>query len=112
MPAWTRIATVAGAALLLASAAGAAEPTTVELTLKDHRFTPSEVRVPANQPFQITVHNQDDAAEELDSGALKVEKVVPPGSSATVRVRPLKPGRYEFVGEYNEKTAKGAVVAE
>ena len=112
MRSWTTIATVAGAALLLASAAKAAEPATVELTLKDHRFTPSEVKVPANQPFQITVHNQDDAAEELDSSALKVEKVVPPGSSATVRVRPLKPGRYEFVGEYNEKTAKGAVVAE
>ena len=29
-----------------------------------------------------------------------------------MRVRPLKPGRYDFVGEYNEKTAKGAVVAE
>ena len=112
MPSWTTIAAAAGATLFLASAAGAAEPAPVELTLKDHRFTPSEVRVPAGQPFQITVHNQDDAAEELDSGPLKVEKVVPPGGSATVRVRPLKPGRYEFVGEYNEKTAKGAVVAE
>jgi plastocyanin len=112
MPAWTRIATVAGAALLLASAAGAAEPTTVELTLKDHRFTPAEVKVPAGQPFQITVHNQDGTAEELDSGPLKVEKVVPPGGSATVRVRPLQPGRYKFVGEYNEKTAQGVVVAE
>ena len=38
--------------------------------------------------------------------------MVPPGSSATVRVRPMPPGRYEFKGEYNEETAKGAVVAE
>jgi hypothetical protein len=112
MPSWTTIGVATGATLLLATAAGAAEPTAVELTLKDHRFTPAEVRVPANQPFQITVHNQDDAAEEFDSGPLKVEKIVPAGGSATVRVRPLKPGRYAFVGEYNEKTAQGVVVAE
>jgi plastocyanin len=112
MPSWTTIAAAAGATLFLASAAGAAEPAPVELTLKDHRFTPSEVRVPAGQPFRITVHNQDGTAEEFDSGPLKVEKVVPPGGSATVRVRPLQPGRYEFVGEYNEKTAQGVVIAE
>ena len=112
MRSWTRIATVAGAALLLASAAGAAEPTTVELTLKDHRFTPAEVKVPANQPFQITVHNQDDAAEEIDSGPLKVEKVVPPGSSATVRVRPMPPAATSSWASTTRRRRKGVVVAE
>jgi len=29
-----------------------------------------------------------------------------------VRIGPLKPGRYSFIGEYNEATAKGTVIAE
>ena len=82
------------------------------VTIKDHRFTPSEIKVPANQRVTITVINEDATAEEFDSGALKVEKVVAGKSKGTVRIGPLKPGRYLFIGEYNEATAKGTVIAE
>ena len=82
------------------------------LTIKDHRFTPAEIKVPANQRIMITVINEDATAEEFDSGALKVEKVVAGKSKGTVRIGPLKPGRYPFIGEYNEATAKGTVIAE
>ena len=82
------------------------------VTIKDHRFTPVEIKVPANQRVVITVINDDATAEEFDSGALKVEKVIAGKSKGTVRIGPLKPGRYPFIGEYNEATAKGTVVAE
>jgi Cupredoxin-like domain len=82
------------------------------LTLKDHQFTPTEIKVPANQRVMITVINNDTTAEEFDSTALKVEKVVPGNSKGTVRIGPLTPGRYPFIGEYHEATAKGVVVAE
>jgi len=82
------------------------------LTIKDHKFTPDEIKVPANQRVTITVINEDATAEEFDSGALKVEKVVAGKSKGTVRIGPLKPGRYPFIGEYNEATAKGTVIAE
>ena len=82
------------------------------LTIKEHRFTPAEIKVPANQRVTITVINEDATAEEFDSGALKVEKVVAGKSKGTVRIGPLKPGRYPFIGEYNEATAKGTVIAE
>jgi len=82
------------------------------LTIKDHKFTPAEIKVPANQRVMITVINEDATAEEFDSGALKVEKVVAGKSKGTVRIGPLKPGRYPFIGEYNEATAKGTVIAE
>jgi hypothetical protein len=82
------------------------------LTIKDHRFTPAEIKVPANERVTITVINEDATAEEFDSGALKVEKVVAGNSKGTVRIGPLKPGRYSFIGEYNEATAKGTVIAE
>ena len=46
------------------------------------------------------------------SKKLKVEKVIPGKSKSVVRFGPLKPGRYEFVGEFHEDSAKGVVVAE
>ncbi len=82
------------------------------LTIKDHQFTPAEIKVPANQRVAITVVNEDATAEEFDSGALKVEKVVAGKSKGVVRIGPLKPGRYPFIGEYHEATAKGVVIAE
>jgi plastocyanin len=82
------------------------------VTIKDHRFTPAEIKVPANQRVTITVINEDATAEEFESSVLKVEKVVAGKSKGTVRIGPLKPGRYPFIGEYNEATAKGTVIAE
>ena len=82
------------------------------VTIKDHKFTPAEIKVPANQRVMITLINEDATAEEFDSGALKVEKVVAGKSKGKVRIGPLKPGRYPFIGEYNEATAKGTVIAE
>ena len=82
------------------------------LTIKDHKFTPTELKVPANKRVVITVVNEDNSAEEFESKILKVEKVIPAKSKGTVRIGPLKPGRYPFVGEFHEATAKGAVVAE
>src|SRR5262245_32097303 len=82
------------------------------LVIRDHRFEPAEIKVPANKRVAITVSNEDATPEEFESPALKVEKVIAGKSKATVRVGPLKPGRYDFVGEYNAKTAKGTLIAE
>ena len=92
--------------------ARAEEPTAVELTIKDHRFMPAEIHVPAGKPTILTVQNQDATAEEFDSSALKTEKVITGGGTATVRLRPLGPGRYPFIGEYHADTAQGVVIAE
>ena len=82
------------------------------LTIKDHRFTPTEIKIPANKRVQITVVNDDPTPEEFESHEMKVEKVIPGKSKAVVRIGPLKPGRYPFVGEFHEATAKGTVIAE
>jgi plastocyanin len=97
---------------LLALGAARARADDYVLTIKDHKFTPAEIKVPANQRVVITVVNEDATAEEFDSHALKVEKVVAGKSKGVVRIGPLKPGRYPFVGEYHEATAKGVVIAE
>src|SRR5262252_10994672 len=97
--------------LLVVGAAGARADDYV-LTIKDHRFTPTEIKVPANQRVMITVVNDDATPEEFDSAALKVEKVIAGKSKGVVRIGPLKAGRYPFIGEYHEATAKGVVIAE
>lgn len=104
--------TLAGALLVAAALpAGAAEPE-VLLVIRDHKFEPTEVKVPANQRIKLVVDNQDATPEEFESKALNREKVVPPRSKATIFIGPLKPGRYAFVGEFHEATAKGVIVAE
>lgn len=98
----------------LAAAVGetaAADPVTHELVISNHRFDPAEIEVPAGQAAVIHIRNLDPSAEEFDSSALKVEKVVGGNGEGTVHLRPLKPGRYEFMGEYHPDTARGAVVA-
>jgi len=100
------------AALSLGHPATADEPVPINVTIKDHRFTPSEIHVPAGKPTVLIVRNQDTAVEEFDSTALKVEKVIVGGTYGTIRLRPLGPGRYPFMGEYHADTAQGVVVAE
>lgn len=100
------------AALLVAPALGSAQTSEVAIVIKNNRFEPAEVRVPANKRVKLIVHNQDAAAEEFESHALKSEKVIPAGAKASIFIGPLKPGRYAFEGEYHKATAQGVVVAE
>ena len=82
----------------------------IALSYKDKKFDPSEISAPANTPIVIKFRNLDRDAMELESDSLKIEKVVPAGKDATIKVKAQKPGRYEFFDEYNEKTARGALV--
>jgi hypothetical protein len=102
---------VAFAGLLLAFGAAAAEPE-MALVIKNHRFEPAELKVKAGVRIKLIVHNQDSTPEEFESHSLNREKVIPGGQKATIFIGPLKPGRYTFFGEYNEKTAQGVVIAE
>ncbi|MDQ6618271.1 MAG: cupredoxin domain-containing protein [Pseudomonadota bacterium] len=82
------------------------------LVIRDHRFVPAELRVPANTKVRLMIDNQDSTAEEFDSKDLKREKIIPGRSKGTVLIGPLKPGRYAFVGEFHEASAKGVVIVE
>ncbi len=107
------------AALLILAMLGApcgsaaAEDTyTATITIRDHHFEPAELHVPAGKRILLTVINTDPLSEEFDSTALKVEKVIAGKSQGVIHISPLSPGRYDFIGEYHEDTAKGRVVAE
>src|SRR3954464_8485934 len=101
---------LSSALALLATPALAAGP--IAVTLQNHKFTPSVIHVKANTPSMIALTNKDSTAEEFDSAALKVEKVVAGNSSGNIRLRALAPGKYTFMGEYHAATAQGVVIAE
>jgi plastocyanin len=82
------------------------------LVIKDHRFDPTELRVPAGKKIKLVVDNQDATPEEFESKPLKREKVIPGKSKGSITIGPLKAGRYPFVGEFHEKTAQGVIIAE
>jgi plastocyanin len=81
------------------------------IVIKNHRFEPAELTVPADKKVKLIVDNQDPTPEEFESHSLKREKVIKGGTKATIFIGPLKPGTYEFVGEYHESTAKGKIIA-
>lgn len=84
----------------------------IPVKIKNHKFEPAEIVVPAAKPVTLKVHNLDTSAEEFESKVLGIEKVIAGGASATIRLKPLSKGRYPFVGEFHEDTAKGTIVAE
>lgn len=108
---WLAVLMLAAPASILAGAARA-EDATVSITIKDHKFTPEEVRIPAGKPVILKIKNEDSSAEEFESHQLKVEKVIAAGKEGTVRLSPQKPGRYPFIGEFHAGTAKGVVIVE
>lgn len=90
----------------------AQEAASVKLTLKNHRFEPAEPHAPANKPFTIEVTNLDGTPAEFESKTLRVEKVVAAGSSITLQMRALAPGRYRFFDDYHEDTSEGFLVVQ
>ena len=108
----TRLLFCLGLASLLLLGALPATAQDLTITIKDHKFEPAELKVPAKKRITLTVVNNDATPEEFESKKLKVEKVIPGKSKGVVRFGPLEPGRYEFVGEFHEATAKGVVIAE
>ena len=100
------------AAVLSVAPARADDVPVFKMTLENDRFTPAELKVPANKPFVLKVLNGETAAAEIESGDLKIEKVAAAYTEIILRVKPQKPGRYLIYNEYRQDVARAFVVAE
>jgi len=98
--------------LLTPPLAVAADPPDIPLAIENNRFQPDEIKVKAGEGFILVISNKDKKAEEFESKDLRIEKVIPAGKTVRLKMPALKAGTYNFVGEYNEKTAKGKIIAE
>lgn len=99
----------AAALLAAASVAHAQSAATVSLTVKNHRFQPSQVSAPANVPITIRIKNLDSTRIEFESVSLRVERVIGGNSEGVIQIRPLSPGRYDFFDDFNQE-AEGVLV--
>jgi plastocyanin len=100
------------AASLLLAGAVMAQDAEVKIVIREHKFEPAEVTVPAGKKVKLVIENQDATAEEFESYELNREKVVPANGRITVFVGPLKPGRYPFFGDFHKDSAQGVLIAQ
>lgn len=104
----------AGVVVLLTAAAAPlanAAETTIEISVKDNKFQPAEIKAPADTPIVFKVKNLDGAPIEFESEPLEFETVIKPNMEGVVKVKAQKPGRYEFFDDLHQAN-KGALVVE
>lgn len=89
-----------------------AEEGVYSLIIKDHRFQPAEITLPAGKKIKLMVENQDSTPEEFESHSLNREKIIAGNGKAAIFIGPLSPGRYSFEGEFNPRTAQGIIIVE
>ena len=108
---------VVGVLMLVATMFGtrarshAQQPDAVAISVKGHHFQPAEIRAPANKSIVLRVKNLDATPMEFESVSLRVEKVVAPGGEGVINIRPLAPGRYEFIDDFHQE-ARGALIVQ
>jgi hypothetical protein len=101
---------VAAAFVFGAGAVHADDTVSLSITIKDQKFDPPELHAPPGQAISIQVKNFNPIVSEFESSDLHFEKIVPVGSAATVYVRPLQPGRYNFYDDFHRDTQGYLVV--
>ena len=105
------LAVLCATATLGVSPSKAQQATELRLTYSNGQFQPNQVSAPADKPVTFRIKNLDAKAMEFESTSLRVEKVVAANSEGVINVRALKPGRYEFYDDFNDK-ARGALTVQ
>jgi plastocyanin len=99
-----RLALAASLLSLAVAAPVLADSPDVVIAIKDHKFVPDTVPIPAGQKVRIVVRNQDKTTSEFESVDFHREKVVLGGGEITLFVGPLDPGTYEFFDDFHPET--------
>jgi hypothetical protein len=105
------VAALCAIAVLPFSPSVAQQAAEIQIGYSGGQFQPSEVRAPADRPIALRVRNMDGKAMEFESKTLRVEKVVAANSEGIINIRALKPGRYEFYDDFNDK-ARGVLTVQ
>jgi len=105
---------IAAMTLALVCLAGPVRAADIEakLTIRDHKFEPAQLTVPAGAKIRLSIENQDATPEEFESHELNREKIVVGNGTITVFIGPLDAGRYPFFGDFHQETAQGVLVVQ
>jgi plastocyanin len=107
----SRIAVMTLAVVCMARTAQAAD-VEAKLTIRDHKFEPAQLTVPAGAKIKLSIENQDTTPEEFESHELNREKIVVGNGTIIVFIGPLDAGKYPFFGDFHQETAQGVLVAQ
>jgi hypothetical protein len=99
-----------GVALAGLSRTAAAAETVFKLSVRDQKFDPARLEVPAGVKLELHITNNDPKPVEFESADLRREKVIAPGQTAIVYVGPLRPGTYGFFDDFRP-TTRGELIA-
>ncbi len=88
------------AALALARSAAAQDLLAFEIVMKDGRFSPERLEVPARTRIKLVLKNEGRGPAEFENLSMRVEKVIAPGVTSFVVLYGLRPGEYRFVDEF------------
>ena len=97
---------------LVACAASAADMPEYKLVIKDHKFQPTQLTVPANTKFKVLVSNRDATPSEFESNEFNREKIVLPNSQIIVFIGPLDKGHYKFFDDFHQDTGNGVLIVQ
>lgn len=95
----TALAAIGFALAVPPSAMG--EAPSYSIAIHDHGFAPASLTVPAGARIRLRVTNKRSLPSEFESGEMNCEKVVPGGTTVSVWIGPLKPGKYKFFDDFN-----------
>ena len=98
-------------ALMASLTAQGAGDQSFELSLKEHKFSPQELTIPADKRVKLTIKNLDSTPAEFESHNFEAEKVVPAGGEVSLYIGPLKAGTYLFFDDFHEDQTKGTLIA-
>jgi Cupredoxin-like domain len=101
---------IAAALLIVCAGLAFAEEPSIAITVRDHKFVPAEVSVPAGVKVELILRNEQTFPAEFESTSLHREKVIAPNATVSIFVGPLKPGRYEFLDDFHPATRGFLVV--
>lgn len=103
-----------GLALTLMAGCGMAQGSAQQplaITIHDHGFEPSTLALPAGERIKIAITNARKVPAEIESAPMRVERVVPGGTTLDVWVGPLRAGTYDFFDDFNPDTRGTVTVA-
>ena len=106
-----KLSLAACCAISILGSASHAQQSEIRVSYSGGQFQPGELRAPADTPLVVRIKNLDAKAMEFESKSLRVEKIVAAKSEGVINVRALKPGRYEFYDDFNEK-ARGVLTVQ
>lgn len=78
-----------------------AQSSVFTIVIKDGKFVPNEIVVPAGQKVKLIVRNEEKSTSEFESTDLHREQMVLPGGEIRVYVGPLDPGTYDFFDDFH-----------